>query len=185
MPKVLKQVPSTRLRCFSGTLVAEFVSKKKWIYSASMNKYLIITAFLTSFAIGFYVVLKALGVDLLWTLDKAQKWCVKPEWVHLDTTPFASLLRNMGSLFGLGLGLHSPLHSGAKKNRGATFKLGCIVISLFLLHLLDDWTFSSENHMTFYILSFGKSAVALLIPTTLVPWVLCRICKGTRNGKSL
>ncbi|KAK2820675.1 hypothetical protein Q5P01_023634 [Channa striata] len=140
---------------------------------------------LTSFAIGFYLLLKALDVDLLWTLEKAQKWCTRPEWVHLDSTPFASLLRNMGSLFGLGLGLHSPLYSRTKKNTSVIFKIGCITISLVFLQLLDGWTFSSENHMTFYFLSFSKSAVALLIPTTLVPWVLCRIGKGQREDKNL
>ncbi|XP_013888219.1 glucose-6-phosphatase a, catalytic subunit, tandem duplicate 1 [Austrofundulus limnaeus] len=168
----------------TGLLVAEMVSKQKWIYSASLSEYLIITTFLTLFAVGFYVLLKAMGVDLLWTLDKAQKWCVRPEWVHLDTTPFASLLRNMGSLSGLGLGLHAPIHHSARTG-GSTFKLGCIITSLFLLHLLDDWTFASENQLTFYVLSFGKSAVALLIPTTLVPWVLCRICKRRGDEKTL
>uniref|UniRef100_A0A3B4ZMY9 glucose-6-phosphatase n=1 Tax=Stegastes partitus TaxID=144197 RepID=A0A3B4ZMY9_9TELE len=115
--------------------------------------------------------LRALGVDLLWTLEKAQKWCVRPEWVHLDSTPFASLLRNMGSLLGLGLGLHSPLYTH-KKNTSSAFRMGCILVSLFLLQLLDGRTFSSENHVTFYALSFGKSAAALLIPTTVVPWAL-------------
>ncbi|XP_042253579.1 glucose-6-phosphatase a, catalytic subunit, tandem duplicate 1 isoform X1 [Thunnus maccoyii] len=170
----------------TGVLVAEAVSKVKWIYCASMKKYFFITLFLTSFAVGFYLLLKALGVDLLWTMEKAQKWCVRAEWVHMDTTPFASLLRNMGTLFGLGLGLHSPLYNGTKnKNTSATFKMGCIIVSLFLLQLLDGWTFSSENHMTFYCLSFGKSVVALLIPTTLVPWALCWICKEKREDKNL
>nr|XP_019964881.1 PREDICTED: glucose-6-phosphatase-like [Paralichthys olivaceus] len=168
----------------TGVLVAEVVSKEKWIYSASMKKYFFTTFFLTSFAVGFYLLLKALGVDLLWTLEKAQRWCVRPEWIHMDSTPFASLLRNMGTLFGLGLGLHSPLHS-EKKNRSAASKAGCIVISLILLQLLDGWTFSSGNHMTFYFLSFGKSAVALLIPTTVVPSVLCRICRGKKEEKNL
>ncbi|XP_041829177.1 glucose-6-phosphatase a, catalytic subunit, tandem duplicate 1 [Melanotaenia boesemani] len=169
----------------TGILVAEIVSKQKWIYSASMYRYFFITLFLTSFAVGFYILLKTLGVDLLWTLDKAQKWCIRPEWIHLDTTPFASLLRNMGSLFGLGLGLHSPLYSGTKKNTSTGFKTGYIIISLFLLQLLDRWTFSSENDVTFYALSFVKSATALLIPTTVVPWALCRICKGKRDDKNL
>ncbi|XP_007572116.1 glucose-6-phosphatase-like [Poecilia formosa] len=169
----------------TGIVVAGMVSKKKWIYSASMSKYLLITLFLTFFAIGFYLLLKIVSVDLLWTLDKAQKWCIKPEWIHLDTTPFASLLRNMGSLFGLGLGLHSPFYHGIKKNANAGFKMGCIMSALFLLHLLDGWTFSSDNHLTFYILSFGKSAFALLIPTTLIPWALCRICKGMELDKNL
>ncbi|XP_040923112.1 glucose-6-phosphatase a, catalytic subunit, tandem duplicate 1 [Toxotes jaculatrix] len=170
----------------TGVLVAEVVSKQKQIYSTSMEKYIFTTLFLTSFAVGFYLLLKALGVDLLWTMEKAQKWCIRPEWVHLDTAPFASLLRNMGSLFGLGLGLHSPLHTEIeKKNTSAPFKMGCIIFSLFLLQLLDGWTFAADNHMTFYVLSFGKSAVALLIPTTLVPWALCRICKGKREDKNL
>lgn len=166
----------------SGVLVADVVSREKWIYNASMKKYFYTTLFLTSFAVGFYLLLKALGVDLLWTLEKAQKWCVKPEWVHLDSTPFASLLRNMGTLFGLGLGLHSPLYTETKKKKTSTsFTMGCIIVSLFLLQLLDGWTFSSENLMTFYFLSFGKSAVALLIPTTLVPWALCWM--GGMGGK--
>ncbi|XP_045924584.1 glucose-6-phosphatase a, catalytic subunit, tandem duplicate 1 isoform X2 [Micropterus dolomieu] len=170
----------------TGLLVAEFVSKQKWIYNASMKKYFYTTLFLTSFAVGFYLLLKTLGVDLLWTMAKAQKWCVRAEWVHLDTTPFASLLRNMGTLFGLGLGLHSPLYTESKKKKtSASFKAGCIIVSLFLLQLLDGWTFSSENLLTFYFLSFSKSAVALLIPSTLVPWALCWIGKGKREDKNL
>ncbi|KAM9424041.1 glucose-6-phosphatase a, catalytic subunit, tandem duplicate 1 [Pholidichthys leucotaenia] len=167
----------------TGILVAEVVSKQKWMYNASLRKYFYITLFLTSFAVGFYVLLKVVGVDLLWTMEKAQKWCVKPEWVHLDSAPFASLLRNMGSLFGLGLGLHSSLYDGMKKPSGA-FRMGCITVSLVLLQLLDGWTFSPENHMTFYALSFGKSVVALLIPTTLVPWTFCRIFSGKREDKN-
>ncbi|XP_029383532.1 glucose-6-phosphatase-like [Echeneis naucrates] len=170
----------------TGLLVAEVVSRKKWIHSASMKKYFLATFFLTSFAVGFYLLLKTVGVDLLWTLEKAQRWCVIREWVHLDTTPFASLLRNMGTLFGLGLGLHFPLYTNTKKKSTSVgFSTGCIIISLLLLQLLDGWTFSSENHMTFYFLSFGKSAFALLIPTTLVPWALCRIFKRKRDGKNL
>ena len=170
----------------SGVLVAEVVSKQKCIYSASMKKYFLTTLFLTSFAVGLYLLLKALDVDLLWTLEKAQKWCVNPEWVHLDSTPFASLLRNMGTLFGLGLGLHSPLYTGTKKKNTSTgFKLGCIIVSLFLLLNLDRWTFSSQNLTTYYFLSFGKSAVALLIPTALVPAALCWIFKGKKEDKNL
>ncbi|XP_041671668.1 glucose-6-phosphatase a, catalytic subunit, tandem duplicate 1 [Cheilinus undulatus] len=168
----------------TGIIVSEVVSKQRCIYNASMKRYFYTTLFLTSFAVGFYLLLKALGVDLLWTMAKAQKWCINPGWVHLDTTPFASLLRNMGTLFGLGLGLHSPLYiQGKKKN--TSFRIGCIVVSLFLLQLLDGWTFSSQNLVTFYFLSFGKSATALLIPTTLVPWALSWIFKEKIEDKSL
>ncbi|KAM9837873.1 glucose-6-phosphatase catalytic subunit 1-like [Aulostomus maculatus] len=169
---------------FSGVLVAEVVSKATRIYSASMRTYFYTTLLLTSLAVGFYVLLKVLGVDLLWTLEKAQRWCVRPEWVHLDTTPFASLLRNMGTLFGLGLGLHSPLYTETRRT-SAVFRAGCVTVSLLLLQLLNVWTFSSGNHMTFYFLSFTKSAAAALIPTVAVPVVLRWISKGKRCNKTL
>uniref|UniRef100_A0A8C2H719 Glucose-6-phosphatase a, catalytic subunit, tandem duplicate 1 n=1 Tax=Cyprinus carpio TaxID=7962 RepID=A0A8C2H719_CYPCA len=120
-------------------IVAEIFSRVQWIYSAGLRKNISVTVFLLFFAVGFYVLLKAVGVDLLWTLAKAQKWCLNPDWVLLDTTPFASLLRNMGTLFGLGLGLHLSGYS---------------------------------ETLLFYSLSFCKSAVALVLPTALIPGVI-------------
>ncbi|CAL8283064.1 unnamed protein product [Merluccius merluccius] len=171
----------------AGVLVAKSLSKVQGICGASMKQYLCTTLFLTSFAVGFYLLLKALGVDLLWTLEKAQKWCVRPEWVHLDSTPFASLLRNMGTLFGLGLGLHSPLYTEDQKkcSGSAAFKAGCIAVSVALLQLLDGQTVSSHNPALFYVLSFGKSAAALFIPTALVPGALSRLFPGEKADKKV
>ncbi|XP_019719739.1 glucose-6-phosphatase a, catalytic subunit, tandem duplicate 1 isoform X1 [Hippocampus comes] len=165
----------------TGVMVAEVMSKVKWIHGASFGTYAFTTLLLTSFAVGFYLLLKILGVDLLWTLEKAQRWCARAEWVHMDSTPFASLLRNMGSLFGLGLGLHSSPARGTS----AAFKAWCVVTSQGLLGLLDSWTFSSENLVLFYCLSFGKSAVALLIPTALAPRALCWMSTRGAGGKNL
>lgn len=151
-----------------------------------MKSYFFITLFLTSFGVGFNILLEALGVPLHWTLELAQKWCVNPEWAHLNSTPLASLLRNMGSLLGLGLGLHSPLNTWTKKTETNTsFRAGCILVSLFLLQLLDAWTFSTEHLGTFYFLSFGKSAFALFIPTSLVPWALSWVFTEKREDKKL
>ncbi|XP_071247250.1 glucose-6-phosphatase catalytic subunit 1-like [Salvelinus alpinus] len=163
----------------TGIMVAEFFSRVQWIYRASLKKYFYTTVFLLSFAVGFYVLLNALGVDLLWTLAKAQKWCVRAEWVHMDSTPFASLLRNMGTLFGLGRAL-APLHryTESKKNSSTPFRAGCITVSLLLLQILDGLMFSSRNQATFYMLSVNKSAAALFIPTALVPGGLSWIFPG-------
>ncbi|KAJ8414451.1 hypothetical protein AAFF_G00053210 [Aldrovandia affinis] len=163
-------------------IVAEIFSRVQWIYGACLKKYFYITLFLLTFALGFYLPLKALGVDLLWTLEKAKKWCVHAEWVHMHTTPFASLLRNMGTLFGLGLGLHSPLYTESKRSTSAPFRFGCIITSLLLLQLLDYLT-SSENETWFYLLSFCKSAAAPLITTSLVPGPLSHLFGGKRGKK--
>ncbi|XP_045079712.1 glucose-6-phosphatase catalytic subunit 1-like [Coregonus clupeaformis] len=169
----------------TGIMVAEVFSRVQWIYGASLKKYFYTTIFLLSFAVGFYVLLKALGVDLLWTLEKAQKWCVRPEWVHMDSTPFNGLLRNMSTLFGLGLGVHSPLYTESKKNSSTPFRAGCITVSLLLLQILDGKTFSSRNQAMFYVLSFSKSAAALFIPTALVPGGLSWIFPGKSGAAKL
>ncbi|KAG5854946.1 hypothetical protein ANANG_G00043470 [Anguilla anguilla] len=154
----------------TGMIVAEAFSRVQWIYSASLKKYFFITLFLLTFAVGFYLLLKALGVDLLWTLEKAKKWCVRSEWVHMDTTPFASLLRNMGTLFGLGLGLHSPLFTESKKSTSAPFRGGCIIASLVLLHLFDSFKPPTHTAALFYLLSFCKSATVPLATVSIIPY---------------
>ncbi|XP_037547490.1 glucose-6-phosphatase catalytic subunit 1 [Nematolebias whitei] len=158
----------------TGMIVAEAFNRTRWIYSASMRTYCYTTLFLTSFAVGFYLLLRAVGVDLLWTLEKAQKWCVRPEWVHLDTTPFASLLRNMGTLFGLGLGLHSPLYTEAKKSSSVSVRAGCVVSSLLLLHLFDFFRPPTHTAALFYLLSFCKSATVPLVTVSLIPYCVNR-----------
>ncbi|XP_051969083.1 glucose-6-phosphatase catalytic subunit 1-like [Xyrauchen texanus] len=154
----------------TGMIVAEAFNRQTWIYKASLKNYFNITLFLLSFAVGFYVLLKALGVDLLWTLEKAQKWCVNPAWVHMDSTPFASLLRNMGTLFGLGLGLHSPLYTERKKSNSARVRITCIVASLFLLHLFDSIKPPTHMAALFYLLSFCKSATVPLATVSIIPY---------------
>ncbi|XP_062858706.1 glucose-6-phosphatase a, catalytic subunit, tandem duplicate 1 [Trichomycterus rosablanca] len=150
----------------SGIVVAEMLSRQRWIYAAGLQTYLGVTSFLLVSAVGLYVLLKGVGVDLLWTLEKAQRWCVDPAWVHMDTTPFASLLRNAGTLFGLGLGLSMAVRA---ERTGVAVGVVCILMSLVLLQILDWLTFSSDDEVLFYALSFVKSGAALLVPTALVP----------------
>ncbi|XP_060794880.1 glucose-6-phosphatase catalytic subunit 1 isoform X3 [Neoarius graeffei] len=154
----------------TGMIVAEVFNRQTWIYYASLQRYFNITLFLLVFAVGFYVLLKAVGVDLLWTLEKAQKWCVNPAWVHMDTTPFASLLRNMGTLFGLGLGLHSPLYTESKKSTSTPFRISCVLSSLLLLHLFDSIKPPTHTAALFYLLSFCKSATVPLVTVSIIPY---------------
>ncbi len=120
-------------------IVAEAFHRQKWIYSASLKNYFNITLFLLSFAVGLYLLLKALGVDLLWTLEKAQQWCVNPAWVHLDSTPFASLLRNMGTLFGSGTRPSLPAVHGKQEEQQRSSQDG-------LYHRLSISTASLRFH---------------------------------------
>ncbi|KAM8815297.1 glucose-6-phosphatase catalytic subunit 1 isoform 2-T2 [Rhynchonycteris naso] len=171
----------------SGIAVAESFRHIQSIYNASLKKYFLITFFLFSFAIGFYLLLKGLGVDLLWTLEKAKRCCERPEWVHIDTTPFASLLKNLGTLFGLGLALNSRMYRESCKGKlkeWLPFRLSCIVASLVLLHLFDSLKPPSRVELIFYILSFCKSAAVPLASASLIPYCLARVL-GQPDKKSL
>ncbi|XP_024289141.2 glucose-6-phosphatase catalytic subunit 1 [Oncorhynchus tshawytscha] len=166
----------------TGILVAETFDRVQWIYRASLRRYVYTSLSLLSFAVGLYLVLRGLGVDLLWTLDKAQRWCQRPQWVHIDTTPFASLLRNTGTLLGLGLGLHSPQYAEARRvGGGATYRLACVGATLLLLHLLDSFRPPAHSRALFYLLSFCKSATVPLATVGIVPY--CVAGAAGRNGK--
>uniref|UniRef100_A0A2K5CQU4 Glucose-6-phosphatase n=1 Tax=Aotus nancymaae TaxID=37293 RepID=A0A2K5CQU4_AOTNA len=171
----------------SGIAVAETFSHIHGIYNASLKKYFLITFFLLSFAVGFYLLLKGLGVDLLWTMEKAQRWCERPEWIHIDTTPFASLLKNVGTLFGLGLALNSSMYRESckgKLSKWLPFRLSCIVASLVFLHLFDSFKPPAQVELVFYILSFCKSAAVPLASVSVIPYCLAQVL-GQPHKKSL
>ncbi|NXN99390.1 G6PC phosphatase, partial [Rhinopomastus cyanomelas] len=162
----------------SGMMVAKTFEHVGSIYGASLRRYLAVTSFLFGFALGFYLLLRLLGVDLLWTLEKARRWCADPAWVHLDTTPFASLFRNLGVLLGLGLALNSRLYLESRRGeRGQRlpFRLGCAAASLLVLHLLDGWKPPAQVQLLFYALSFCKSAAVPLATAGLVPYCAAQL----------
>lgn len=49
---------------------------------------------------GVYGILEFLGMDPLWSVTLATRWCARQEWIHLDTTFFA-ITRDAGSLLGM------------------------------------------------------------------------------------
>ncbi|XP_066484717.1 glucose-6-phosphatase catalytic subunit 1-like [Tiliqua scincoides] len=168
----------------SGMLVAEIFEHVHSIYNASLARYMSITLFLFGFALGFYLLLKMLGVDLLWTLEKANKWCEQPEWVHIDTTPFASLLRNLGILLGLGIGLNCPMYAEScrgKQGQQWTFRLTCIIASLIILHLFDSFELPTDREILFYILSFCKSTCANVCAVSLIPYCVSLLLRQTEK----
>ncbi|XP_043910608.1 glucose-6-phosphatase catalytic subunit 1-like [Protopterus annectens] len=164
----------------SGMAVAEAFGHIGLIYRASLKRYVSITLFLFFFALGFYLLLKVFGVDLLWSVEKAKRWCVNAEWVHIDTTPFAGLLRNLGTLFGLGLALNSQLYTESckgKQGQEFKFKLYCIVSSLIILHLFDSFKPPAKIELLFYFLSFCKSAAVPLTAVAIIPYCISHITR--------
>lgn len=168
----------------TGILVAESLSRAKQIYQATLHSYLLTSVLLLSLALLLYLFLQLIGIDLLWSVDKALCWCHRAEWVSVDTSPLASLFRNTGTLLGLGLGLHCPLHAhvnrvvSARRAEAAVYRFICLCATLVLLQLFDSALRPPVySGILFYVMSFCKSATVPLATVAVVPF-----CVSTALG---
>ncbi|XP_055036251.2 glucose-6-phosphatase b [Misgurnus anguillicaudatus] len=160
----------------TGIAVAKAFNRVSWIYSASLKDYMQTILCLLFVALGLYVLLDAVSINPYWSLIKAQKWCIQSEWVHLDTTPFAGLLRNAGALFGLGLSLNLPSQGDMEKHKSGEnsviYRLTCTAATLPILSLIDSFRLPTSTRAVFYLLSFCKSATIPLTTITVVPYCI-------------
>ncbi|XP_022596495.1 glucose-6-phosphatase 2 [Seriola dumerili] len=161
------------LGLLAGMLVAAVFDHIPSVYSANLKVYLQTNVFLFCIAVCFYLLLKLMDIDLLWSVTKAKKWCANPEWIHLDTTPFAGLFRNLGALFGLGLAVNSEMFTQSCKGKNGyktRFKLMCVTATLTCLQLYDFIKIPTHTEVLFYILSFCKSASVPLGVVAVIPY---------------
>ncbi|KAE8575440.1 hypothetical protein XENTR_v10003842 [Xenopus tropicalis] len=125
---------------------------------------LLFGAFLIYFGMGIF------GVDLSWSINRATKWCAKPEWVRLETRPFSSVTRSAASALGLGFAFRCPLYSRlCKGNRDWRKRTITLLLSLLLLGLLHHLPLQTASPLLFYFLNFirhvlGPFAVVILAP---------------------
>ncbi|KAK7802209.1 hypothetical protein U0070_008749 [Myodes glareolus] len=119
-----------------------------------------------------YWTLFTLGLDLSWSINLASKWCERPEWVHLDSRPFASLSRDSGAALGMGIALHSPCYAQIRRARlGNGQKIACFLLATGLLVILE-WLGHPPQISLFYIFNFLKYTLWPCLVLALVPWLV-------------
>ncbi|XP_069490286.1 glucose-6-phosphatase catalytic subunit 1-like [Ambystoma mexicanum] len=168
----------------AGMAVAELFDHIPSIYKASLKRYLSTTLLLFGFALGFYLLMRAMGVDLLWTLEKAKRWCTRSEWIHINTTPFAGLLRNLGIFCGLGLALNTRMYRDSCRGQWGSqlpFRLYCILASLIILHVFDIFEPPAQTELLFYALSFSKSLAVPLAAVSIIPYCVTLLLNKQKN----
>ncbi|XP_061734952.1 glucose-6-phosphatase 2-like isoform X1 [Nerophis ophidion] len=161
------------LGLLAGMLVAEALERLPSVCNVSVKAYTQVTLLLFSIAVCFYLLLTLAGVDPLWSVAKAKRWCADPDWIHLDTTPFAGLVRNLGALLGLGLAVNSHMfiQSCKGKNcREGRFWIMCVAATLSSLQLYDLVRIPTNTDLLFYILSFWKTVSIPVVVVALVPY---------------
>nr|KAF6308945.1 glucose-6-phosphatase catalytic subunit 3 [Pipistrellus kuhlii] len=119
-----------------------------------------------------YWILFSLGLDLSWSISLATKWCERPEWLHLDSRPFASLSRDSGAVLGLGIALHSPCYAPVRRAHLSNGqKIACLVLAMGLLGPMN-WLGYPPQISLFYIFNFLKFTLWPCLVLALVPWVV-------------
>ncbi|XP_063107744.1 glucose-6-phosphatase 3 isoform X3 [Cavia porcellus] len=119
-----------------------------------------------------YWTLITLGLDLSWSINLASKWCERPEWVHIDSRPFASLSRDSGAALGLGIALHSPCYVQVRRVRLASSqKVACLALAMGLLGALS-WLGHPPQASLFYVFNFLKYTLWPCLVLALVPWLV-------------
>ncbi|XP_059560189.1 glucose-6-phosphatase 2 isoform X2 [Myotis daubentonii] len=114
----------------------------------------------------------------------AKKWCANPEWIHIDTTPFAGLVRNLGVLFGLGFAINSEMFLRSCRGENGyklSFRLLCVVASLTTLQLYHFIKIPTHTEHLFYVLSFCKSASIPLTVVALIPYCVHVLMKPSEK----
>ncbi|CAG2107974.1 unnamed protein product [Medioppia subpectinata] len=128
--------------------------------SFSRKQYILGTVGLFVSALSTYAMLKMMGFNPMWSVERALKWCAKREHVHLDTTPFFSMMRYTGFFLGMGLALHSNLHRIANKERfTTTMKIVTAVLSVGFAKATEFVPMPKDNVNLCYALAFLLSAI--------------------------
>ncbi|XP_033098021.1 glucose-6-phosphatase-like [Anneissia japonica] len=129
------------------------------VTKVGLKTYITVTIFLASAVVGQCLLMQQLGVDPNWTLQLAAKWCARQEWVHLDTTAFFSIARDLGALFFVGLMQYLPIRPKGVLSSLPMFLT--MVSSVVLSQVLEKIPLQVDNITLFYILGGLKYGLIL------------------------
>ena len=172
-----------------GTIIGLFVaftvrrnSSELFKFSHSVLHCTMCSIMLVITTLASHFILSVFIYDPSISVTKAQKWCVNPSYVHLDTTPFYALIRDSGATLGLGIAfLIVQSVTGARMNHWRPLsnvqipllsKSLRIILSVFLLQLLEAISLPKSNPLLFYVAGYGRCACIPIIVIFVVPMIV-------------
>lgn len=176
-------------QCFLGLYLGVVTARRlygsrKWM-AMSRSQWLLAASFILATALSTYGLLLASGSDPAWSIRHAHKWCARQEYIHVDTTPFYSLVRYSGAAFGLGLGLTSRAFVSTDRSRfapaqtAATLLLGLAAgAAADAAHLLVPKQVAS----TFYALEFALNVALPYAVVALLPAAVARFSPKAKSS---
>lgn len=147
-----------------GLLIGWFVCERMPVERLERRHFCMATVGMFTSALGTYAILGSLGFDPLWSVEKATRWCVKKEYIHLDTTPFFSMMRYIGCCLGTGLAFSYSRADEIESQKAASSahafssltarRLLAAAISILFGQFLLALPVPKSNLNLFYVISF-------------------------------
>lgn len=146
------------------------------------RQYVLISVGLCASALATYGVLRLMGVDPLWSVDRAVKWCVKQEYIHVDTTPFFSMMRYCAFPFGMGLAMTSGFYQRVVKATEFTWSMRVLaaILAVGVGKASELVSLPKSNVPVFYGSAFLFNALLAATMFGFVPYVVASLA-GTRR----
>lgn len=180
-----------------GLIIARFVAEYIKLEDINREHFVALTSIMFTIAMGTFAILKLNGFNPLWSVDKAIRWCVNVDYLHMDTTPFFSMVRYLGFCFGVGLAFdqekliaRQPLTKSVINGPALVAqRLASACLSIYLGKVLSTITFAKDTPLLFYsstflIYTFFSYAIAKPIPK-LAKTVVKSLVIGLDNKKKV
>ena len=166
----------------AGVIVAFVVRKynsKLLKVSHSVSYCAVCSLALVTITLAAHFILSILVYDPSISVTKAKKWCVKPSYIHLDTTPFYALVRDCGASIGFGISfaiLGFVFRTRANNWRGfqTTLLTGSlkVLLSIFMLQLLEAIPLPKSHPLIFYGAGYVRCAIIPVVVIFIVPSIV-------------
>lgn len=149
-------------------------------------QYVFISAGLLASALSTYGVLRLMGVDPLWSVDRAVKWCVKQEYIHVDTTPFFSMMRYCAFPLGMGLVMTSGFYRRVVMATEFTWSMRVAAAILSVgAGKMSEWVALPRNNVAvFYSSAFLFNALLAATMFGFVPYAVASLAGRPRKQPS-
>ena len=143
-----------------------------WLEEASFKSMFIMSICSGLGAFLIYFIWTWIGFNPSFSIPLAQKYCLNPNWVHLDTTPYLSVMRSSGCLFGLAV--CNLIHCYIKLPQYHSLQFAhapiTVIVTVLGLCLWNTIPMGRNiSHVVFYIVSFVRYALLPIIVTIFVP----------------
>ncbi|EDO32068.1 predicted protein [Nematostella vectensis] len=159
-----------------GILLSLLVQREQVSKITDLIPCICVAFFLAVTALFLYVGLSFVVFDPSLSITKAQQWCADPKYIHLDTTPFYSLVRDIGVVVGVGVShLLIKIWSQEDPSNDSKSNFKRLIqsfLSVACLQLLEQMGLPLWNRILFYCAGFIKNVLLVVIIVFVVPSLL-------------